>query len=257
MSRYTASFAPSGGLHPTLELSIAHPAAPGLSCALYTLVTVPRGLIADKYELQQLERDERLGASGDSAFIHTGEADLEAPAWRAGAARVLLRLRNADVADKGKARAYEGDEALAVAIPLHLRYQDPVERRWIGGARRDVRPVAVEWPWVFWACDNVPTSLSTVPCPPDSLPHLAAAFPQLSSSTLHFVQSNRSGPSSTVCPPLRPPPLVLAAPTGVLEDLPVIEGVTAAAVWACFAFLCWTAVRSYRGAPRRAKEKEA
>ncbi|BGP37727.1 protease B nonderepressible form [Rhodotorula kratochvilovae] len=195
MSGYTASFAPAGGLHPTLELFIAPSPVPGPSCALYTLVNVPPGLIADKYQLQQLHRDGRLGASSEGDLTHLGEADLEAPVWRAGEARVLLRLR--DVEGKGKARARNWDDELH-EVPLHLRYQDPVARRWVDGVRRDIRTVEVEWPWVFWACE-----------------------------------------------------------AGALEDLPVVESVTAAAVWACFAFLCWTAVQAYRRGRAGSKEKKA
>lgn len=161
MASYTASFAPSGGLHPTLHLSI-HPgalAAPS-SCTLYALVDVPRGLIADRYQLVQLQRDGRLGARGEAdgaALVHVGEADLEAPVWRARGARVLVRLGDEGsgrVDDEGDGRARELPERVDVEVPLHLRYQEPVERRWEGDVRADVTQVEVEWPHVFYACDR-------------------------------------------------------------------------------------------------------
>ncbi|KPV75645.1 uncharacterized protein RHOBADRAFT_52690 [Rhodotorula graminis WP1] len=222
MAGYSASFTPGGGLHPILHLSVPSAPAPAPSCALHALVAVPPELIADRYQLSQLERDGRLGSAGigGQAVWHAGEGDLEAPAWCAGPASVLVRLSNGGAGERDghgadKTAEKERDQVIEVDVPLHLRYQEPVERRWLaGGARADPRLVVVEVPWVFWAC--------------------AAACLRLASS------------SSSTCPPSRPPPLVLVAPTGVLTDLPLVEGVTAAAVWACFAFLCWTAVRAYR-----------
>ncbi|GAA5843779.1 hypothetical protein JCM9279_000140 [Rhodotorula babjevae] len=278
MSGYTASFTPGGGLHPTLHLSISSTPAPGPSCALHTLVEVPQELIADRYQLSQLERDGRLGAAGGAQAVwHVGEGDLEAPAWRAGRASVLVRLSDGSGAgdeheahsgerareEAGKARG----ESIEVDVPLHLRYQKPVERRWlVGGARADSKVVEVDVPWAFWACPAGAAADDAAPCPSSSLPDLASSFPHLASSTLHFLPLNVSLPPSlssfSTCPPARPPPLVLVAPTGVLADLPLVEGVTAAAVWACFAFLCWTAVWTYRrgavaGAGRGRKDKAA
>ncbi|GAA5922544.1 hypothetical protein JCM3775_005767 [Rhodotorula graminis] len=256
MAGYSASFTPGGGLHPILHLSVPSAPAPAPSCALHALVAVPPELIADRYQLSQLERDGRLGSAGigGQAVWHAGEGDLEAPAWCAGPASVLVRLSNGGAGERDghgadKTAEKERDQVIEVDVPLHLRYQEPVERRWLaGGARADSRLVVVEVPWVFWAC--AADAGVTAPCPASSLPDLASSFPHLATSTLHFLAPKAclrlASSSSSTCPPSRPPPLVLVAPTGVLTDLPLVEGVTAAAVWACFAFLCWTAVRAYR-----------
>ncbi|GAA5891010.1 hypothetical protein JCM8208_003132 [Rhodotorula glutinis] len=263
MSGYSASFAPDGGLHPTLHLSVPSTLAPGPSCALHALVAVPQELIADRYQFSQLERDGRLGVVGSGQAVwHRGEGDLEAPVWRAGPASVLVRLSDSSVDDEAERdsgrKGTDRRGSIEVEVPLHLRYQEPVERRWLaGGARADSRVVEVEVPWVFWACPAAADDAAS--CPSSSLADIASSFPHLASSSLHFLPLNASlplatSPSST-CPPPRPPPLFLVAPTGVLADLPLVEGVTAAAVWACFAFLCWTAVRAYRrGAVGRARK---
>lgn len=164
MSGYTASFAPGGGLHPTLHLSIPSSPAPGPSCALHALVEVPQELIADRYQLSQLERDGRLSAAGreQQAVWHAGEGDLEAPSWRAATASVLVRLSDSGEEDEGLSGGRTSEVArkergvsIEVEVPLHLRYQEPVERRWtVGGARVDSKVVEVDVPWVFWACDT-------------------------------------------------------------------------------------------------------
>lgn len=158
MSGYSASFAPDGGLHPTLHLSVPSTLAPGPSCALHALVAVPQELIADRYQFSQLERDGRLGVVGSGQAVwHRGEGDLEAPVWRAGPASVLVRLSDSSVDDEAERdsgqKGTDRRGSIEVEVPLHLRYQEPVERRWLaGGARADSRVVEVEVPWVFWAC---------------------------------------------------------------------------------------------------------
>ncbi|GJN88796.1 hypothetical protein Rhopal_001766-T1 [Rhodotorula paludigena] len=205
MSIFNASFAATPyGLHPTLHLSLApaEPPAPS-SCSLWLHLSIPRTLIADRFQLQQLHLSGALGAAdlstgGRGSFALEGEDDIEVPEWRAAPAALWVRLDGPGPSGgKGKARE--------VDVPLHLRYLEPVERRWSDdGSRLDIVDVEGPVPSVFWAC-----------------------------------------PDAALCPPPPPPPLILRAPAGALEDLPLVEGVTGASVWLCFAFLAWTAVRTW------------
>lgn len=217
-----------------------------------------------------------------------GESDLEAPVSRVlankggGEASLLLRLGG------GGASEEKGKEVDDVEIPLHVRYQLPVETRYAdeggkGSTRRDRRTVEVEQPWVFWACEGgdngafnsspSPSSqltedlaytaleaLSAFPsCPPPSLP-LHLAFPCLASSSLHYLphsssfNPNATSPSSP-CPPSLPLPLALSIPTGVAADLPFVETTTLLAVWVCAAYVAWRGWGMWRriGAAERGK----
>lgn len=153
MSRYSASWvSPSGGLHPALRLDID--STPSPSCALYTHLSLPPHFIADKFQLHQLHREGMLGAydvssGGKDSFAHAGETDLEAPVWRASEASVLIRVHEAE--DKV---AGAGSRRTRVDIPLHLRYQVPVEARGADGTRQDIVEVEFPYPRVFWACPD-------------------------------------------------------------------------------------------------------
>ncbi|EGU12510.1 Protein pbn1 [Rhodotorula toruloides ATCC 204091] len=229
MSRYSASWAsPLGSLHPTLQLHID--ALPTPSCALHTQISLPPHFIADKFQLVQLHREGKLGAyesysGGRDSFVHVGEADLEAPVWRAGEGSVLIRVRGADDEDDEA-----GPKRIRLEVPLHLRYQAPVKERHLDGSRQDVIEVEFPYPHVFWAC-------------PDT-------------STLHFLPANASTAAVSGCPPPSPAPLTLRAPTGVQADLPFVETTTAATIWLCFAFLAWTAVSTWRRSRREIVDEQ-
>ncbi|GAA5987586.1 hypothetical protein JCM11641_005370 [Rhodosporidiobolus odoratus] len=265
MTTYHAAFSPSApAFHPKLKVTVQGPdaATPDPSCDLYALVSVPPGLIVDKYELHRLHRWGRLGANdaasdGRASLQVLGEGDLEAPVWKVeaneggGAAAILLRLKD------GKGKAREVDSMETVEIPLHGRYQMPVPERWsIDGERLDKVQVELDWPRVFWAC-NAATSpaLEELPaCGPPSLPaHLS--FATLSSRTLYYLSLNSSTSLSgpTTCPPGLLPPLTLLLPTGVAADLPLVESVTLIAVWGCFLWLVWMIF----GLWRRGRREEA
>ncbi|BGP13661.1 hypothetical protein JCM10213_002229 [Rhodosporidiobolus nylandii] len=267
MSTYSASLSPdAAALHPHLLLQIpresSEPVA-STSCDLFVLLRVPPGLIVDRYELQRLHRAGRLGtydeeSAGKGSLRVLGEGDLEAPVWKVetneggGAAALLLRLREG----KGKQRDEQRSEDVSADIPLHVRYQLPVEERWgENGERLDMVDVELEWPSVFWACEGRPEpALSSLPsCPAPSLPP-NLSFPFLSSSSLHYLSPNVSSSSST-CPPSLPPPLVVPHPTGVASDLPLVETVTMAAVWGCFIWLAWVSVSVWRRSPPEAAEE--
>ena len=63
---------------------------------------------------------------------------------------MLLRLREGAEDVKGKGKA---PETMEVDVPLHLRYQRPVQERWERGQRADMIEVELPWPRVFWSCD--------------------------------------------------------------------------------------------------------
>lgn len=190
-SSYSVEFAPSGGLHPSLTIAYS---APHSSCPLYLHLSLPPAFIPDRFQLAQLHTEGRLGSHAfDPAALSlevTGSRDLEGPSSRAVGAQVLLRLRAGReelVNVKGKGREVVLD---TVDLPLHLRYQPPVRKRWNQkGERLDIVPVELAWPTVFWACQedqsefsvfslamhgvwcrNHPTDASDRPARTDSLP---------------------------------------------------------------------------------------
>lgn len=147
-SSYSAELIPAG-FHPKLSVTVKAAAS---SCPLYLRHTLPPSFIVDRFQLSQLHSEGRLGAYelGESTIVVRGERDLEGPLVRAGDASILLRLRGGSV--KGKEREVEGE--VEVEVPLHVRYQVPVQERWVDGVRQDVLEVAMGWPVVFWACDE-------------------------------------------------------------------------------------------------------
>lgn len=144
---YSVALVPAG-FHPTLRLSYD---APSVDCPLFARYRVPPAFIIDRFQLAQLHADHRLGSSSSSnstTLSVTGERDLEAPVGRTGESIVVLRL---SAAAKGKAR--ERQEG-SVELPLHVRYQLPVERRRNDqGERIDLVEIGMEEPVLFWACD--------------------------------------------------------------------------------------------------------
>ncbi|BGP22603.1 protease B nonderepressible form [Rhodotorula toruloides] len=252
MSHYSASWASSsGGLHPTLQLHID--ANPTPSCALYAHLSIPPHFIADKFQLFQLHREGKLGAydrsnGGRESFVHVGEEDLEAPVWRAGEASVLIRVRGAGP-EAGDADA----KRIQFDVPLHLRYQAPARERLLDGLRQDTVEVEFPYPRLFWACPDGGSVPDLYACPPASLD---PSFPHFPASTLLFLPANDTLATPSGCPPISPPPLTLAAPTGAQADLPVIETTTAAMIWLCFGFLAWTAVSTWRRTRRATLDEQ-
>ncbi|GAA5845952.1 hypothetical protein JCM11251_002948 [Rhodosporidiobolus azoricus] len=282
---YSVSLSPSApAFHPKLLLSItpsppsasspvstSDKALPTSSCELYTLLPIPPSLILDRYELHRLHSPptSRLGAydapsGGKDSLSVQGEGDLEAPVWRVeerepfrGKAAGLLRLK--DGKGKGKEVAGQGWDRFEVEIPLHVRYQTPVDTRYDEetGERRDMVDVEVQAPWVFWACDAPDpflsassSSSSSCPFPPSSLPDPSLwSFPSLSSKQafyyLHSSSDNSTStsasPSAGSCPPSRPSSLNIRIPTGVMEDLPYVETITMLVVWLCAIWVGWGA----------------
>lgn len=140
MSSYSATLE-ADGLHPKLHVrySLAD-AAP--SCPLYIHYSLPPSFILDRFQLSQLHQEHRFGhvaADGSQTLWILGERDLEAPVQRAGGAVVVARLEGG----KGKERE--------VVLPLHLRYQLPVETR---EGTSELLSVGVDWPSLFWLCDT-------------------------------------------------------------------------------------------------------
>ncbi|GAA5861713.1 hypothetical protein JCM8547_000712 [Rhodosporidiobolus lusitaniae] len=300
---YAASWSPSApAFHPKLVLSFP-PSLPSSSscpanCDLYALLRVPPGLIADRYELQRLHEGGRLGAYGEETrrargggrtLEVLGEGDLEAPVYKVeereggGWAAVLLTLKKGGEEGEGKGKEKAGqeeEERWEVVIPLHTRYQRPVEKRYDAEGRRvDRVEVEVEKPWVFWAyeggvlffffspgsplvtfgsADYPPSYLASLPtCSPPSLPS-NLSFPSLSSLSLFYLTPSASSniSSSSSCPPPLGPPLTLSLPTGVQSDLPLVETTTFLVIWATFAWVSWSAYRLWRRLRVAEREKE-
>ncbi|KAK2765970.1 protease B nonderepressible form [Arachnomyces sp. PD_36] len=145
-SKYTTSFPPPTGLHPTMKLSFPPSSLqpptppPDYTCALHTHLTLPSSLFADKYQL----------STTDPLFLNShnllslrsiaGETDLEAPDWvvpRWGSS-LLLELATPEPSPDAL------DQQWDVTIPLHLRYLHP--------SPQGTRPISIPWPTVFWAC---------------------------------------------------------------------------------------------------------
>lgn len=142
MATYLATLQPAGH-HPTLRLSLHN--ASSTSCSLCASLSLPRTFIADRYQLQQLQAEGRLGVPGSLAV--EGDTDLEAPVHRAEGAEVFLVLREAGGKGKGK-------EVTEWEVPLHMRYLLPVNERWQDEERLDLHEVEMDSPTLFWACPS-------------------------------------------------------------------------------------------------------
>lgn len=134
---FSSTFLTPTGLHPTMQLDIKSnkPPMEDSACALHALVTLPRTIFADKY---QLGDPLFLASKNLTALRYISQpVDLEAPNYVMGiwGSSVLLEL-NTPVA--------ESKEGFIAEIPLHLRYQAPQH----GGEST----YGVPYPAVFWAC---------------------------------------------------------------------------------------------------------
>lgn len=164
---YSAHLDPAG-FHPTL--TIRANATRETTCGLWALLELPAPFMPDRFQLDQLHREGRLGSRSAAAptLIVSGSSarDLESPESRAGPTNVLVRLADGD--RKGKGRK------VLVQVPLHMRYLVPVEQRWSDdGERKDLRTVELPTPSVFYACRPgdqrlfIPP-LPRLPCAPES-----------------------------------------------------------------------------------------
>ncbi|KAL2825656.1 PIG-X [Aspergillus cavernicola] len=144
-ARYSVTFSPSTGLHPTMTISMARSsleqpqARPDAACALHAYLTLPSSVFGDKYQL----------STTDPLFLNShnlvalravaGETDLEAPDWFVSrwGSNWLLELDSPSESD-------QSSEDWNVTIPLHLRYLRPSESGY--------RAASIPWPVVFWAC---------------------------------------------------------------------------------------------------------
>lgn len=82
-----------------------------------------------------------------------------------------------------------------------------------------------------------------------------AAYPALSSSSLHFLRplNNTTSP----CPPyLSLPLLSIPIPTGVLSDLPFTETINFLAIWSGMIWVVRTAYKARKALSRKRKKEE-
>ncbi|CAK7268491.1 protease B nonderepressible form [Sporothrix epigloea] len=141
---FSVSLPEPTGLHPTLQMRVSPGLPPrdsdhGGSCRLYTYLTLPRHIFADRYQFGDALF---LASKNLTALQHmTQPVDLEAPEYAVGVwgSAALIELAP-PVVSGGQPLEF------TAAIPLHLRYLLPST----GG----YRTVEVPYPVVFWACEN-------------------------------------------------------------------------------------------------------
>ncbi|POY70210.1 hypothetical protein BMF94_6793 [Rhodotorula taiwanensis] len=238
MSAYTAAFERGGGSHPTVAVNVTGPAP---ACDLYAALTVPPTFIVDPCQLQRLHETGRLGdvAAADEppSLSVSGDTDLEAPAWKTGPAKVLVRLE----ASGSTRRTARRDEPWRVhRVPLHLRYQPPTATQ-PGKAQATETSAQLELPEpvLFWACSAPGTSLVEEAGPACDLA-TRERFPQFANSTLYCLPSDSGTQQSR-------DRLMVRAPVGNLAHLALVETVTSISVWLSFAYLAYVAVRTRAG----------
>ncbi|KAF3482393.1 pbn1 [Arthroderma uncinatum] len=152
-STYRTQFPSPTGLHPTLQISIPQSSLSPPSelpqdttCSLYTYLSLPSTIFADKYQLST--KDPLFLQSHNLVSLHSiqGETDLEAPDWitHQWGSNLLLELAT-PASDAISDSALTNDE-WNITIPLHLRYLHP--------SPSGYRDIYIPWPVVFWACAN-------------------------------------------------------------------------------------------------------
>ncbi|SCZ97384.1 BZ3500_MvSof-1268-A1-R1_Chr4-2g07178 [Microbotryum saponariae] len=262
MSWYNITIARSSGFHPVVTLSIhldqteQRQRSIEQGCSLWTHLDLSPSWILDRYQLAQLHREGRLGSHTDStregedeSFQVVGEDDLEGPVMKAGGVQALLRLQD----PKGMKREEQLD--FEVKIPLHLRYQTPVERRIEQGKRADVVSVQLRAPAVFWKCP--PSNKVIRRCPP--APALSAfSSPVSSTSSYHYLRPEPLDPRASYshassCAQPRLPNLGVSIATGVSSDLPFVDFVNFIAIWLG---TIWIASSAYKWQTRNGKSFE-
>lgn len=133
---FSTKFVTPAGLHPSLQLSLDSVKQPGSedeSCQLFTYLTLPNTIFADRY---QLGDDLFLASKNLTSLRHTTlPVDLEAPAYTTPVwgSSVLLELA-------------QGKKSWTAEVPLHLRYLRPSSSGHVD--------VEVPYPVVFWACSS-------------------------------------------------------------------------------------------------------
>lgn len=134
-SSFTSKFISPPGIHPSLQLQISssEPPMDSTFCSLHAYLTLPNGIFADKY---QLEDKLFLDSKNLTALRYISQpVDLEAPSYvmKSWGSSVLLELKPPTI-----------EQDFTAEIPLHLRYQLPQA----GGDYQ----LQVPYPAVFWAC---------------------------------------------------------------------------------------------------------
>ncbi|KAK8150001.1 protease B nonderepressible form [Beauveria asiatica] len=138
---FSSRFATPTGLHPTMQLGFDSnkPPADDGSCKMYTYLTLPRTIFADRY---QLADNLFLASKNLTAAPYTSlPVDLEAPEYTTSVwgSTVLLQLAPPAMG--------ADPDAWTAEVPLHLRYLKPSET--------GVVNIEVPFPAVFWACGPV------------------------------------------------------------------------------------------------------
>ncbi|OAA58891.1 protein pbn1 [Cordyceps fumosorosea ARSEF 2679] len=138
---FSSRFLSPTGLHPTMQLGFDSnkPPVDGDSCKMYTYLTLPRTIFADRY---QLADDLFLASKNLTAAPYSSlPVDLEAPEYTTSVwgSTVLLQLAPPAM------RAFP--DAWTAEVPLHLRYLRPSET--------GIEDIEVPFPAVFWACGPV------------------------------------------------------------------------------------------------------
>jgi hypothetical protein len=132
---FKSNFLTPAGLHPSLQLSldaVKKPAAEHGSCQLFTYMTLPKVIFADRY---QLGDDLFLASKNLTSLRHTTlPVDLEAPAYTTAVWGSSILLELAPVADSWTAE-----------VPLHLRYLRPSPTGSVN--------IELPYPVIFWACE--------------------------------------------------------------------------------------------------------
>jgi len=263
---YRSIITPTQGFHPSFKTTVDLEEPPGpAACSLYLVhVLPPKEFILDRYQLKTLREEGRLGPGFEiaSALLPVrdsqiqsigqglwlwGDLDLEKPSFSVdrNQSEVGLMLRLSTELD-------EMEVQMEMAIPLHLRYLEPVQERWRlqGGkwARNDLVEISVDWPVVFWACAGGPG------CPASSLSRITS---QPISSLLPFPDSrirylSPNGSSPFQCEnDLELPKLSIVVPTGVKSDLRLVQIGQFLAIWTAFGIVVWRVWRTSRAAPKR------
>lgn len=128
---------------------LSAPAAPpDTTCGLYTHLTLPSYIFADKYQLSTTD-SLFLQSHNLRALRHiSGETDLEAPDWiiQRWGSQLLMELATPEPTTKKSNLDTDSSNEWEVTIPLHLRYLHP--------SPSGYRNVSAPWPIVFWACTS-------------------------------------------------------------------------------------------------------
>ncbi|KAK6841604.1 hypothetical protein PG987_002464 [Apiospora arundinis] len=134
---FSSMFLSPTGLHPTMQLNISSNRSPMKDsyCSLHALLTLPRTIFADKY---QLEDSLFLASKNLTALRYISQpVDLEAPDY-------VMDIWGSSVLLELSTPVTDSKEGFTAEIPLHLRYQAPQQ----GGEST----FEVPYPAVFWAC---------------------------------------------------------------------------------------------------------